>query len=117
MILPISFTEEDAKHVDFPINGPLVSEAQISNKRVSRILMDNGSSVNVPFKFQCQVIGFMEVDLSPYPIQLQYFNRDVLIIMVKILPMTFKGENNLCAFKHYTFVVVDCPIAYNATLG
>ena len=33
--LPVTFMEEDARHVHFPHNDPLVMEAQIANKNVS----------------------------------------------------------------------------------
>ena len=52
------------------------------------------------------------------PIQLQGFNGDALMPLGKIqLPVTLRGDHDACAFKHCTFVVVDCPTAYNAILG
>ena len=118
MDLPITFTEEDARHVHFPHNDPLVVEAQIANKKVSRILVDNGSSVNILFKAAFHAIGLTERDLTPCPVQLQGFNGDALMPLGKIqLPVTLRGDHDACAFKHCTFVVVDCPTAYNAILG
>uniref|UniRef100_A0A803QK62 Uncharacterized protein n=1 Tax=Cannabis sativa TaxID=3483 RepID=A0A803QK62_CANSA len=61
--------EDDAKHVNFPHNDPLVIKAHIVNKRVSRILVDNGISVNIIFK-DALAIGLVEANLLPYPIQL-----------------------------------------------
>uniref|UniRef100_A0A803NI08 Uncharacterized protein n=1 Tax=Cannabis sativa TaxID=3483 RepID=A0A803NI08_CANSA len=88
MNLPITFTKDDTIHVHFPHNDPLVIEAQITNKRVSRVLVDNGSSVNMLFKFAFQEIGLTKVDLSPYPIQLQGFNGDELLPMGRIQRLT-----------------------------
>ena len=84
MDIPITFTEEDARHVHFSHNDPLVVEAQIANKTVSRILVDNGSSVNILFKPAFHAIGLIEANLTPCPTQLQGFNGDTLMPLGKI---------------------------------
>uniref|UniRef100_A0A803QNK9 Uncharacterized protein n=1 Tax=Cannabis sativa TaxID=3483 RepID=A0A803QNK9_CANSA len=50
MNLPITITKDDAKNVYFQHNDPLVMEAQIANKRLSRFLVDNGGTMNILFK-------------------------------------------------------------------
>ncbi|XP_060974605.1 uncharacterized protein LOC115696602 [Cannabis sativa] len=71
---PITFTEEDAKTVCFPHHDPLVIETPIANKIVARILIDNGSYVNLLFKEAFTVIGLTDRDLSPSGSQLAGFN-------------------------------------------
>ncbi|XP_062119175.1 uncharacterized protein LOC133832916 [Humulus lupulus] len=117
MNLPITFMEEDARNVHFPNHDPLVIVAQIANKRVSRFLVDDRSSANVLFKSTFIVIGLTKADLASWPTQIYGFNGDSLIPMGKIqLPVTL-GNGAQASFKYCTFVVVDCPTAYNVIFG
>ena len=43
----IKFFDEDGKWVQFPHNDPIVIKATIGNHVVGRILIDNGSSVDI----------------------------------------------------------------------
>ena len=47
---PISFTQDDLKGLDTPHNDPLVVELIIGDSRVTRVLIDTGSSVDLIFK-------------------------------------------------------------------
>ncbi|KAM6577561.1 hypothetical protein CsatB_029398 [Cannabis sativa] len=115
---PITFTEEDAKTVRFPHHDPLVIETPIANKVVARVLIDNGSSVNLLFKEAFTAIGLTDRDLSPSGSQLTGFNGTTLIPMRKVrLPVTLCPDTPQSTFKYCTFVVVDCSTAYNAILG
>ncbi|XP_062113092.1 uncharacterized protein LOC133824244 [Humulus lupulus] len=72
--LLITFTEEDARNVHFSHHDPLVIDAQITNERVSRVLVDDRSSVNVLFKLTFTIIGLTEADLASCPTQIYDFN-------------------------------------------
>uniref|UniRef100_A0A803PU16 Integrase catalytic domain-containing protein n=1 Tax=Cannabis sativa TaxID=3483 RepID=A0A803PU16_CANSA len=114
---PITFIEEDAKPIWFPHHDPLVIKTQITNKVRARILVDNGSSVNLLFKDAFTAIGLTDRDLSPSSSQLTGFNETTLIPMGKVrLPVTLCPGTLQSTFKYCTFVVVDCPTAYNAIL-
>lgn len=84
MDIPITFTEEDARHVHFSHNDTLVVEAHIANKTVSQILVDNKISMNIMFKSAFHAIELTEPDLTLCPTQLQGFNRDALMPLGKI---------------------------------
>ncbi|XP_062075396.1 uncharacterized protein LOC133779451 [Humulus lupulus] len=113
MNLPFTLTEEDAWNVHFPHHDPLVIDAQITNKKVSRVLVDDGSSVNVLFKPTFTTIGLTEADLASYPMQIYGFDGDSLLPMGKNqLPVTL-GNKVQRSFKYCTFIVVDCPTIYN----
>ncbi|XP_062080484.1 uncharacterized protein LOC133785249 [Humulus lupulus] len=117
MNLRITLTKEDARNVYFPHHDHLVIDTQITNKRVSRVLVDNGSFANLLFKLTFTAIGLTEVELDSCLAQIYDFNGDSLLQMGKIqLPITL-GNDAQNTFKYYTFVVVDCPIAYNVIFG
>ncbi|XP_062091811.1 uncharacterized protein LOC133797783 [Humulus lupulus] len=117
MNLPITFTEDDARNVHFSHHDPMVIDAQIANKLVSHVLVDDGSSVNLLFKPAFTVIGLTEADVASCPTLIYGFNGDALLPMGKIqLPVTL-GSELQHSFKFCTFVVVDCPTAYNVIFG
>ena len=74
--LPITFTEEDAAHVQFPHHDPLVITIQVANRRIHRALVDNGSLVNIMYKPILEKIGLTIRDLRPYSTLLYGFGGD-----------------------------------------
>ncbi|XP_062074917.1 uncharacterized protein LOC133778922 [Humulus lupulus] len=113
MNFPITFTEDNAQNVYFPHHDPLVIDAQIGNKMVSRVLVDDRSSVNVLFKPAFTAIGLTEAYLASCATQIYGFNGDSILPMGKIqLPVTL-GNKIQGSFKFCMFVVVDCFTAYN----
>jgi hypothetical protein len=47
--IPITFTEEDVKLKSFPHNDALVIEANVASWTLEKLLVDNGSSVDILF--------------------------------------------------------------------
>lgn len=61
----ITFSKDDARTIHIPHHDPLVIESQIPNMIVARVLVDNGSSVNILFKAAFEKIRLITADLSP----------------------------------------------------
>ncbi|XP_062075262.1 uncharacterized protein LOC133779302 [Humulus lupulus] len=112
----IVFSEDDARRVHFLCHDRLVVESYISNMMVARILVDNGSLVNILFKSAYEKIGLTTSGLSLCTSTLYGFSGEGLIPVGKKLHVTLIEVPRL-TFKYYTFVVVECSLEYNTILG
>ena len=113
----IMFTEQDAAHVRFPHTDPLVVEMQIANMIVKRVLVDTGSSVNILYKSSLERMGLSSKDLEPCNQTIYGFSGEGMTPsgMIK-LPIT-AGTSPLSRTVLASFIVVDCPSAYNVVMG
>lgn len=59
----ISFSPSDIEEVEMPHDDALVIEAIIHNFRVQKILVDDGSKINLHFYRVCQAIKILEEHL------------------------------------------------------
>ncbi|KAM6543742.1 hypothetical protein CsatB_008189 [Cannabis sativa] len=110
----IIFMESDARWVHHPHSDALVIVANIGGDNVHRILVDNGSSVNL-LNFQAfKQMGLQEKDLRPMTSSIYGFSGDVIAIkgMIK-LPITL-GTAPVTAKSMADFAVIDQYSAYNA---
>ena len=109
----ISFTQDDLKGLDTPHNDPLVVELIIGDSRVTRVLIDTGSSVDLIFKDTLTAMSISDRQIKPISRPLAGFDGDfVMTIGTVKLPMFVRGM-----ITWVKFVVIDKPAIYNAILG
>ncbi|XP_010430731.1 PREDICTED: uncharacterized protein LOC104714968 [Camelina sativa] len=111
--MTISFDGRDLEGLDLPHNDPLVVKLLIGESKVTRILIDTGSLVNVIFR---DVLAKMEVgenDIVPECHSLTGFDGDHLMSIGTITLPIFVGG----IARYFRFAVIDKPTIYNVILG
>ncbi|KAL2505919.1 Uncharacterized protein Adt_21540 [Abeliophyllum distichum] len=113
---PISFTEEDMKGVHYPHCDALVVRAVVARNGLGRMLVDNGSSVNVIFTSTYEQMN-IDVPLEPSTEPLYGFTGDCVTPKGIIRLAVTMGEEPLAAHTFMEFLVVDRRSAYHGVLG
>ena len=101
-----------------PHNDPLVITTTIGNMNVHHTLVDNGSSVDILYLavYEQMGLGLHQLPPTPTPTPLYGFIGDNLTPVGSIkLPMTV-GTYPRISTVMANFLVVDCPLAFNAVL-
>ncbi|KAL2505569.1 Integrase catalytic domain-containing protein [Abeliophyllum distichum] len=113
---PITFTEENDVDVHYPHYDDLVVPTVVAKNRLGRMLVDDGSAVNIMFE---SAFDQMEVnhELTANPEPLFIFTGDNLIPQRQItLAVNFKEPP--CQVKKFMeFLVVDIPSVYHKVFG
>ncbi|XP_024022417.1 uncharacterized protein LOC112091911 [Morus notabilis] len=113
----ITFSEADARGVHFLQSDALVIEAMIGNHTVCRILVDNGSSVDILYSNCLDKMGIPRARLQNSAQPLYGFTGDSVIPEEAIeLPMTI-GDRPHTSTVMSKFLVVKGGDQYNAVIG
>ncbi|GFZ05183.1 hypothetical protein Acr_17g0007550 [Actinidia rufa] len=113
----ITFNNDDLRGLHLPHDDALVVSAVIANFNVQRVLVDNGSSVDILFvsAFDKMRIGLDK--LHPFHIPLVRLGGNMTHPLGWIkLPVTLVTEPHQITVWQ-DFIVVDYPSPYNAILG
>ncbi|XP_075515466.1 uncharacterized protein LOC142550114 [Primulina tabacum] len=113
----ISFGPEDLRGVVASHNDALVVTATIANYDMARILIDNGSSVNILFKSTLDQMKMEGFEFEPISTPLYGFaGHDIPPLGQIVLPLSL-GHEPWWVTKMTIFTVVDTPSSYNGILG
>jgi hypothetical protein len=113
----ISFSEEDARGTHRPHNDALVITMNIDGFPTRRLMVDNGSLVDILYLTAYQQMKFDKGKLQPMEAPLVGFTGDkVCLVGIVTLPITVGTYSKLVS-KIVDFLVVNCPLAYNAIIG
>ena len=114
---PIIFSEEDTRGIHHPHCDALVVTLPVANKRLHRILIDNGSSADILFLSAFTKIGLERSQLMPYTTPLHGFAGESVIPEGMIELVVSFGKTPTKVTSMVQFIVVDQPSAYNSVLG
>jgi hypothetical protein len=115
--IPITFSEEDIRLHGFPHNDALVTEANIASWTLGKLLVDNGSSVDIIFVDAFDKMG-LNKDLLQHPDTSLYgFGRRVIHALGKVVLLVSFGTVRNARTEYLSFDIVEMYYPYNSILG
>jgi hypothetical protein len=112
--IPITFSQEDIKLVTFPHTDAMVIIEHISKWDVTRVLVDNGSQVEILFLSTFEQMGFDRKQMKEASKPLYGFGRRKIEPICSVsLPISFDSLRN-ARTEYITFDVVEMNYLYNA---
>ncbi|XP_014511822.1 uncharacterized protein LOC106770532 [Vigna radiata var. radiata] len=116
-MLPITFTDEDFHAPDPEQDDPMVITVEIARYEVSKVLVDQGSSVNILYWKTFQQMDISEDLIVPFGEQLVGFagervdTRGYLDLRIRL------GTSRSSEERKVRFLLVEANTSYNALLG
>ena len=114
---PITFTNDDLRGLHLPHDDALVISTTIVNFNVQRILVDNGSSVDILFISSFDKMKIGRDRIQPFHTPLVRFGESTthLLGWIKLLVTLEMKPHQTMVWQD--FIVVNCPLPYNAILS
>ena len=113
----MSFNEDDARGVKQPHNDPLVIMLTIKGFTTKKILVDNGSSVEIIYLPAFQQLKLDLGRLRPFDSPLVSFSGDIVYPKGIVTLTVIVGIYLRQLTRQLDFLVVDCPSSYNVIIG
>ena len=113
----MSFNKANARGVKQPHNDPLVIMLNIEGFNTKRILVDNGSSVNIIYFLAFQQLKLDPKRLRPFESPLVSFSGDRVYPRGIVTLTVTVGIQPRQLTRQLDFLVVDCPSSYNVIIG
>ncbi|CAI9766996.1 unnamed protein product [Fraxinus pennsylvanica] len=103
---PINFSPEDTTRGHYPHCNSLVVQAIVARNGLRRILVDNGSSVNILFGTTFNKM-MVDHELTPMTAPLYSFTSDNIVPRGRITLAVEMGEQSFKAHHFMKFLIVD----------
>ena len=97
--------------------NPLVIRAIVTNKTVHRVMIDNGSSVDIIFASAFDKMGIRRERLEPVSAHLLGFSGEKVLPRGSTQLVLTLGNPPCQATTAIKFLIVDAPSPYNMLLG
>ena len=113
----MSFNEADARGVKQPHNDPLVIMLTIEGFNTKRILVDNGSFVDIIYLPTFRQLKLDPRRLHPFDSPFVSFSGDRVYPKGIVTLTVTVGTYPVQLTRQLDFLVVDCPSSYNVIIG
>ena len=113
----ITFSDSDLEGCQHPHDDPLVIRVVVANKTIHRVLVDNGSSVDIIFTSTFDRMSIGREKLEPVSTHLRRFSGEKVLPLGSIQLVLTLGDPPCQATTVVKFLIVDAPFAYNMLLG
>ena len=115
--LVIRFIEEDARRLHYPYDDALVISMRVGDYNTHRVLVDNGSSVDILYYPAFQQVRIDRERLVSVNAPLVGFGGTRVHPLDAITLSVTVSDYPQQITKDVTFLVVNCSSTYNAILG
>ena len=106
----ITFSVSDMEGCQHPHDDPLVIKAVVANKTIHRVLVDNGSSVDIIFASAFDKMGIGREKLELVNACLRGFSGERVLPLGLIQLVLTLGDPPCQATTAVRFLIVDAPI-------
>ena len=113
----IGFSEEGARRLHHPHDDALVVSLRVGDYNIHRVLVNNGSLVDILYYLTFQQMGINREQLVLINAPLVGFKGIRMFSLGTVTLSVTVGDYPQQIIKDVTFLMVDCSFAYNAILG
>ena len=113
----ITFSDSDMEGCQHPHHDPLVIRVVVANKIVHRVMIDNGSSIDIICASAFDKMGIEKEKLELVNADLLGFPGEKVLSLGSVQLVLTLGDPPCQAITTIKFLIVDAPSAYNMLLG
>ena len=110
---PIIFTDDDFHGLDHQQDDPMVITVEIEIYAVKKVLVDQGSSVDILYWTTYQKLQLPDTDMVPYDEPIYGFSGEQVSTHGYIDLHTVFREGTQTKIIPIRFLIVDAPTSYN----